>query len=367
MMTPSEIKPGPMGGGWLLSLVLVLIMGGLAFVAVNAQRSRDVPLGFPRPLAPFEWIDQRGQKVTLEQLKGTPWVAAFFFTRCSLTCPQLMQAMGQLQQQLKDHRVKLVAFSVQSSHDTPAILNQYAQSLGADPDRWLFLTGEESALHRFVQEQFLATVAVDQTLTPDLQVAHSNRFYLVDAQGQVRFHREVVASADPVSNRPPFVVKTNEVRWVLLRAMDLERGGLIGLSDLPMINAFLNSTSLIMLMVGGALIRLKKFGWHAALMLSACAVSSLFLFSYLYYHAHAGDTVFPHTGALRWTYLTILISHVFLAIATVPLVLITLFFAWRSSWARHRRWARWTWPIWLYVSLTGILVYCFLYELFPTT
>lgn len=366
-MAETHITIGSWRGGWLLSLAVLVVMAGLGYVWLDAQHQQDQSAGLPRALEPFEWTDQHGQKVTLDRLKGSPWIACFFFTRCSVSCPQLMQAMLQLQARIRNPDIKLVAFSVQSSHDTVAVLHAYAEKLGADPQRWLFLTGDQESMHRFIQNNFLASVAFDPQLPPDVQVSHSNRFYIVDGQGSLRYHREVVSSVDPMSNRPPFTIHANELRWVQLHAIDLVFDGGIGISDLPRINALLNGTALLLLLLGGMLIRLKQRGWHAATMISAFMVSSLFLTSYLTYHAFAGDTPFPHQGTVRWMYLSILISHVFLAIVIVPMILVVLYSAYRGAWRRHRRWARWTWPLWVYVSMTGILVYYFLYELFPIT
>lgn len=104
---------------------------------------------------------------------------------------------------------------------------------------------------------------------------------------------------------------------------------------------------------------------HRSLMLSALVTSILFLASYLYYHAHAGTTRFTATGMVRPVYFTILLTHTVLAIVIVPLVVVTLYRALRSDFLRHRRIARVTLPVWLYVSVTGIAVYLMLYQLFP--
>jgi putative membrane protein len=137
----------------------------------------------------------------------------------------------------------------------------------------------------------------------------------------------------------------------------------IPLRVFPSINAALNGIASVLLIVGFALIRARKIGAHRACMLTATGVSILFLASYLYYHFHAGVTRFPGSGLLRNAYLGVLFSHTVLA-ATVPfLVGITLWFALRGRVESHRRVARWAFPIWLYVSLTGVLVYWMLYHL----
>jgi uncharacterized membrane protein YozB (DUF420 family) len=139
------------------------------------------------------------------------------------------------------------------------------------------------------------------------------------------------------------------------------------ISDLPALNAFLNGTSAILLLVGHRLILHKRMVAHRRVMISAFGVSTLFLISYLVYHVHVGSVRFLGTGWVRPVYFTILISHTLLAAAVVPLVLITLARGLRGNFARHRAIARWTYPIWLYVSVTGVVVYLMLYQLYPHT
>jgi putative membrane protein len=140
---------------------------------------------------------------------------------------------------------------------------------------------------------------------------------------------------------------------------------MVTVSDLPAVNATLNGLSAVLLVSAYVAIRRKKVNLHRGLMLSAVGVSLLFLASYLYYHYHAGTTRFTGTGLVRTVYFGILISHTILAVAIVPLVIVTLTFALRGRFARHRRIARVTLPTWLYVSVTGILVYLMLYQWFP--
>ena len=132
---------------------------------------------------------------------------------------------------------------------------------------------------------------------------------------------------------------------------------------LPHVNAFLNSASALLLLAGYVQIRRKNRNGHRRLMLSALVCSSLFLVSYLVYHAHAGSVRFQGRGALRVLYLGILLSHTILAAAVLPLVLLTLRNALKERFDRHRRIARLTLPIWFYVSVTGVVVYLMLYQL----
>ena len=137
---------------------------------------------------------------------------------------------------------------------------------------------------------------------------------------------------------------------------------MIPLHALPTVNAALNATSAVLLLVGWGLIKAKRVRGHAAAMLAAVGVSTLFLASYLTYHAHVGSVRFPGTGGIRPVYLTLLLTHTLLAIAIVPLVIRTVFLASQRRDEQHRRLARVTHPLWLYVSVTGVAIYWLLYQ-----
>jgi len=131
------------------------------------------------------------------------------------------------------------------------------------------------------------------------------------------------------------------------------------------LNSILNTIAAILLVAGFYCIRRRWVRAHRAFMLSALAVSTVFLISYLTYHYNVGDVRFQGRGWVRPLYFTILISHIALAAAIVPLVLITLRRALRRDFHRHRRIALWTWPLWIYVSVTGVVVYLMCYRLYP--
>lgn len=138
---------------------------------------------------------------------------------------------------------------------------------------------------------------------------------------------------------------------------------MLEISDLPTVNATLNSISCILLIIGYVLIRQRKITAHKNCMLAAFGVSVLFLISYVIYHVNEGSTRFTQQGWIRPVYFTILISHIFLAVVIVPLALRTLYLAWRERFDAHRRIAKITFPIWLYVSITGVIIYLMLYQL----
>ncbi len=137
------------------------------------------------------------------------------------------------------------------------------------------------------------------------------------------------------------------------------------ISELPHLNALLNATSAVLLLAGYTFIRRNRVRAHRNCQVSALVTSTVFLASYLTYHYYHGATRFPGQGVMRPIYFTILISHTILAIAIVPLVIVTFLRALRGDFERHRRIARWTLPLWLYVSITGVVVYLLLYRIYP--
>jgi uncharacterized membrane protein YozB (DUF420 family) len=134
------------------------------------------------------------------------------------------------------------------------------------------------------------------------------------------------------------------------------------LHDLPAVNATLNGISAVLLVIGYLLIRARRVDAHRRVMLSAFATSTLFLICYLVYHAQVGSVPFPRHGFVRPLYFSILITHVTLAFTVPPLAIITLSRGLKARFDRHVAIARWTLPIWLYVSVTGVLVYVLLYQ-----
>jgi uncharacterized membrane protein YozB (DUF420 family) len=137
---------------------------------------------------------------------------------------------------------------------------------------------------------------------------------------------------------------------------------MITVHDLPAVNASLNAASGVLLLCGYTLMRLRRIALHRAFMIAAFAMSSLFLVCYLVYHAQVGSVPFPRHGFVRPLYFTILITHVVLAATVPPLAIVTLTRGLKGRYQQPRRIARWTFPIWMYVSVTGVLVYVLLYQ-----
>jgi len=159
-------------------------------------------------------------------------------------------------------------------------------------------------------------------------------------------------SAPPVRVRAPWCLRG-------------EATGRSMISYFPAVDAMLNAASAIFLAMGFFFVRQKNIRAHKTCMLSAFATSMIFLVCYLTYHSFHGTTRFPGLGAVRRFYFVLLGSHTVLAALIVPLALATLYRAWRKRFPQHKRIARWTLPLWLYVSVTGVLVYAMLYHLYP--
>ena len=137
------------------------------------------------------------------------------------------------------------------------------------------------------------------------------------------------------------------------------------LYDLPAVNACFNALSTGLLLLGWGHIRAGRRRAHRNCMIGAFSSSTLFLIGYLYYHFHAGTTRFLNPAWFRPIYLTVLVTHTVLAVVIVPLILLTFFRALRERFDQHKRIARWTLPLWLYVSFTGVVIYLLLYQIFP--
>ncbi|MCI0748834.1 MAG: DUF420 domain-containing protein [Verrucomicrobia subdivision 3 bacterium] len=139
----------------------------------------------------------------------------------------------------------------------------------------------------------------------------------------------------------------------------------MSLSDLPALNAALNSLSAMFLISGYVFIKKERQTAHRNCMIGALAASTLFLTSYLIYHFNAGRTVFRNPEWFRPIYLALLLTHTVLAVVIVPMIIITVSRAAKRRFDLHTKISRWTWPLWMYVSVTGVLIYILLYQIFP--
>ena len=321
------------------------------FLAGCAPAQVDEDISFP--VADFSLIERSGRTVCRADLLGKVWVAAFIFTRCAGPCTQVSGSMAHLQHDLAGvPGVVLVSFTVDPEYDRPEVLHKYAARFQADPERWLFLTGEREPLYDLIYHTF--HLGVQKNEGPDVrtgyEVEHSTKLVLVDPQGRIRGYYD---GTDP-DELPRLEQRIQWLRWQ---------------NRLPAVNAALNGLSAVLVSLGYLAIRRRKVALHKTCMLVALCVSTLFLVSYLYYHFGVKEgkpTPFTALGWIRPMYFAILLSHTALAALVAPLALFTAYQGLRNQLVRHVKVARWTLPIWLYVSITGVIVYWMLYHLYPS-
>ncbi len=301
-------------------------------------------------VAPFAMTDQEGRTVRLEDLRGKIWIASFFYSTCVECNKRTLPHLAQLQQELAAYPdVRLVSFSVFPERDTTAQLGQFAAQMQINPDRWLLLTGQKDQTYDLVQNSFKLSVAPNSEPVPGREVLHDFKFMIVDQYGKIRGY---VDGTDPA-----------QVARLEQRVKELALA-----KYLPAVNAGLNATSAILLVLGFVAIRRRWIAVHKVFMLSALTVSGVFLACYLYYHfalLHGQATRFSGAGLARAVYFGVLISHTLLAVVVAPLALATTYFGLRNRLGRHMALARSTLPLWLYVSATGVVVYWMLYQLYP--
>lgn len=365
--------------GLRIILVTIVVSSALCVVGVrryplrNARAAEDLGPS-ARSLGSFRLEERSGRTVTDADLSSGVSIASFIFTSCPLSCPRISGVMKGLQERLAGSDVRLVSFSVNPEHDTPAVLQEYARRFGAAGDRWWFLTGSKSVIYELIRDRFQLGVEKSTAPSgPDSEAfIHSDRLALID-HGRIA---GLYDSTDPLA-LDALVAKARRSAlpgWVL---------------RLPGVNAALNGLSALLLLAGWLLIRrhgkaaarpdgestdpaaiATRSTWddplvkgHVACMLAAIATSSLFLGCYLLYHFKAGSMPFAQDGIVRVAYLTILLSHTLLATASVPMILTTVRRGWRGEFARHVSIASLTFPIWLYVAVTGVVIYLMLYHL----
>jgi len=256
--------------------------------------------------------------------------------------------MATLQRTLAGAPLRLVSFSVDPAHDTPQVLADYAHHFGAG-DQWLFVTGARDAIRTLLRDGFRVAFADDGP--PESPITHSDRFVLVDRQLRIRGYYHGGDAAD--------------LERIVRDARLLSGGeGVVPFAALPPLNATLNGASALLLAAGYLAIRRRRVHVHRACMAAAFATSVVFLASYLTYHLRAGTTRFPGQGWVRPVYFSLLGTHTVLAACIPPLAGVTLVLALRGRFARHARLARWTLPVWFYVSVTGVVIYFVLYHLY---
>lgn len=341
------------------AIVVSAILGSAIFTLAVVKSSPDQgPAGQDLgegafPVEAFRLTERSGRLVTNADLVDEVWIASFLFTRCPSSCPKLTEVIRTLQDgPLKNVRVRFVSVTVDPEHDTPEVLSEYAKTRGADPDRWWFLSGPKAEIYDLILKSFHLSVAENPQADPKVGVeafAHSDKLALVD-----RGNRVIGLFS---SSNPDAVLK--------LVAKAKQRSGLARawVRGLPALNATLNGSCAVLLALGFVFIRAGRWKGHAVCMSLGVLVSAVFLGCYLVYHYYVGSVSYQGFGSLRLTYFTILISHTLLAtFGVVPLVSITLYRSLSRQFDRHARIARVTFPIWMYVSVTGVVIYMMLYQ-----
>ncbi len=330
-----------------VALAAMVLFSGAA-VGLGAWGVLRPPPGPPREksfAAPeFTVTTHDGATLRRDDLRGRPWLAAFVFTRCTSVCPIVTSRLSGFARSLPPS-YRIVAFSIDPDHDTRDILAKHAAGLGADGKRWAFTRFEsKSERDRVVQKGFFMGLEDTPSDTAN-PIAHAPYIALVDADGVVRAWYD---STD--------AEKMEELR------RDAAALGLTGFYAMPAVNATLNALSAVLLLAGLSFIRAGRREWHVAYVLGALLASAAFLACYLWYHAVAGSTRFSGTGTARTLYLALLASHTVLAAIVPPLVAVVVWKAAKQDWERHKKWARVTVPLWLYVSVTGVSIYWWLFR-----
>ncbi|MBI4309865.1 MAG: DUF420 domain-containing protein [Candidatus Omnitrophica bacterium] len=307
-------------------------------------QTKSPPLPVHGTVKDFKLKDQHGKDITLADFKGKLWVADLIFTTCSGICPMMSKNMLGLHQAFAHlNDVRMVSISVNPENDTPQVLSGYAKKYG-EGKNWIFLTGPRAEIQKLAVESFKMG---------DMKeiVFHSALFVLIDRRGQIRGYYD----------------GTDEDRLAQLYKdlplLERERGPL---PLMPTINASLNGLAGVFLLLGFLAIKRRDKVAHRKWMISAFVCSALFLCAYVYYHATTHLlTRYQGQGMGRAIYFFILGTHTPLAVLIVPFIIMAIRHAIRGEFQKHKRITRWLYPAWMYVSVTGVLIYLMLYVFKP--
>ncbi|MBI4565669.1 MAG: DUF420 domain-containing protein [Planctomycetes bacterium] len=332
----------------LLWAAVNLAMLGTLAAAGWALTHPAAPLPEMFEIGEWSLTERSGRPFGRADLRGQVWIANFIFTNCAGPCPLMTDGMKQVQERLSgEGGLRFVTFSVDPDRDTPEVLRRFAERWEADPQRWFFVTGRE--VYNLVYDRFHLEARPVPDPTPGSEILHDTRFVLVDRRGRLRGLYEY-------STSEALIRLARDAR-----RLAREPEGWMSLRTLPRVNAALNGGGAALLCLGFYFILRRRVTLHKACMVSALLVSVVFLASYLYYHFNAGLVRYHGEGWMRPVYFGVLGSHTVLAGMVAPMALATVWLGWRDRLARHVRLARWTLPLWLYVNITGILVYLLLY------
>lgn len=367
------LRSYPLGVAIVVGTVAASAVVCLALMGTSRAAGARAGESIAYPLGTFRFVERSDRVVTEAELADRVCLVSFIFTRCPLSCPRITGVMKRLQGRLGSSQVLLVSISVDPEYDTPKVLRTYADGFGAQADRWWFLSSTKNEVMDLVHKRFklpLVETSPAERASGAEALEHSDRIALVDRGVLVGYYD----STDPtaVERAAGRAIRLSKPAWV--RA-------------LPPINASLNALCAVFLIVGWFLIQAREsqarrganpdpsrgptplleqtpVRGHVLFMILALVTSSIFLACYLVYHFQAGSMPYPGGGPSALVYFTILLSHTLLAtLGVVPLVLITLIRAVKRDFLRHVRIARVAFPIWLYVSITGVVIYWMLYQI----
>lgn len=368
---------------------VVLQPGEVAPLTYKTGRDSDYQIWDAQEVDDFTLVDQTGKTFTKADLLGKPWIVNFVFTRCVVQCPATCRMMMEFNQEIEDVDLRIVTITVDPEHDDVRMMQSYAEIWGAQPERWLFATGTPEDVWKLIREGFKISAweEVGTARVPGMEFAHDNNIIHVDATGKIvgRYNsvvREEMVTLKkvlqgeietPAEHQPAVIAAIAEQTASVKEFVEAKRDPLetlpVWAQRLPATNAMLNALATILLLVGFTAIKAKQVKLHKQMMLLAFFVSVVFLGSYLTYHFalhhYAGlrGKPFEGTGTIRAVYFSILISHVILAALVPVLAIVTIVKGLRAAWDSHKRWAKVTFPIWLYVSVTGVIIYWMLYKL----
>jgi protein SCO1 len=197
------------------SPLLALLLTGCGVSARNGPDTQPTSPDLDFPVGHFSLMERSGRKVTEQDLRGSVWVASFVFTRCTGPCPQVTATVAKLQAELKDVAgVKFVTFTVDPTHDDMAKLREYATHFNADPDRWLFLTGDEATIHKLMREQFKQAIErmSGEDVKPGEAFGHSTRLLVVDKEGVIRASFDSLANEQFADSKERFEAQLSHLK-----------------------------------------------------------------------------------------------------------------------------------------------------------